>query len=217
MEFTLGLAFLSISVLYSFSLIVLFFGKKHVSNDETDIFGKLVITNFIGIIIESLCIILTQVYGIDSLISILVNKFFLIYLLIFQFIFSTYVFTINSENENSLNVRLVRLFYVFVRVMCIISSFLVFLFETNVFFENGVMYSYGMSVNIVYLTSAFFTFVCLVFLIANYKLIGKKKSFLLIFYIVGNGIITIIQKMNPAITLATSAETMLMFLMFHTI
>ena len=63
MTYTVSLAFLTITIFYSIILNILFFGKKHIETEETRLFGKMVITNFIGIILEILCIVTLCVLG----------------------------------------------------------------------------------------------------------------------------------------------------------
>ncbi len=45
MGFTVGMAFVFVSILYSIGLNVLYFSKKHVKNYETKLFGVFLPTN----------------------------------------------------------------------------------------------------------------------------------------------------------------------------
>jgi hypothetical protein len=51
----------------------------------------------------------------------------------------------------------------------------------------------------------------------KFKNIQRRKSLVLFAYIIGCGAVALIQQNNPALTLATSMETFLIFLMFNTI
>ena len=114
MTYTVSLAFLTITIFYSIILNILFFGKKHIETEETRLFGKTVITNFIGIIWEILCIVTLCVLGKESIITIVVNKAFLTYFLVILYLFSNYIINTSyligeKKNEKLLARRLQRL------------------------------------------------------------------------------------------------------------
>ena len=88
---TAGVAFIVLSLLFSIVLNVLFFSKKHIDTKETRIFSIIVFINLIGLFIELSCVLTIKYFGTDNIISIIVNRLYLIYLLSFVLAFSLYV------------------------------------------------------------------------------------------------------------------------------
>ena len=77
--------------------------------------------------------------------------------------------------------------------------------------------TYGLAANLVYLVSGVCGLICIVSMVCNIRNIKKKKYLPLFVFVVGIIFTTIVQKLNPALTIATSMETFLIFLMYNTI
>ena len=220
MKITISLAFLIISLFYSIILNCLFFCKKHIKTTETRIFGVLVFINLIGILLEICCIISMNLLGINHVISIIINKAFLIYFLVLLLFFSSYVINLAEIIENKisdLKLRIINAVREASYFLFIISTVAVCVFDIKLFCENGIAYSYGTSVNIVYTMAWLCTIGCFIYLITNFKNIKKTRNIPIIVFLVGMGAASIIQKQYPEITMATSIETLVIFLMYHTI
>ncbi len=214
----MGFAILCLSLLYSIFLNLLFFSKKHIKTYETKIFGIMLVSNLVGILLEFSCIGLIFSLGTENLFVILINKLFLVYLLTFGLLFTLYAAYIslinNIEEDLSKKHNLIRKIGI---ILGIIFSVFIYILPIKLYSENGVMYSSGPSANVVYLFSTLGTIVCTVMMVMKYRNIPKKKFALLLIYIIGCGIIAMIQQMNPQLTLATTMETFIIFLMFNTI
>ena len=206
-----SLSFLCISLIYIVFLNIIYFNKEHIKTYETNIFSKLLVTNLIGIILEFTCIFSIYFLGPESLISKFINKIFLIYFLTFAFLFNLYVFNvIYNKNKNKYIINFNTLSY-------IISIILIITLPINLYYKNNNMYSYGLSVNVVYIISSIYVALCILLITVNIKKLEKKKCISILVYIIGTFIICIIQKLNPYLTLTSSMETFVMFVMFHTI
>lgn len=218
MGYTVGLSFLTISFIYSIILNIVFFSKKHIKTKETKIFGIIVFLNLIGILLETACIFITNMMGVHSFLTIFVNKLFLLYLVSFLLVFSSYVIhlvevAVDKENTKSA----VKLIKKGLYGLTIITALGVCIFNTSLYCQDGATYSYGSSVNCVYFMASICTLGCIIYLLMNYRRINIRKNIPVIVFITGIGIMTIIQKKFPEITLATSVETIVIFLMYHTI
>ena len=78
-------------------------------------------------------------------------------------------------------------------------------------------YSYGPAVNLIYVISALTSLFCFIHLTVNFKNIKNKKNIPIIVFLLLMGAVAVIQQLFPHITLATSVETLVIFLMYHTI
>ena len=220
MRYTISLAFLTVTLCYSILVNVLFYGKKHIQTKETTIFGRIAITNLVGIILEIGCIISLNVWGPDSLISIIINKCFLIYFLVILMLFSLYVVNVaelQGDQSSDKKSNILEILRNVIQVLFVASTAGVILAKIHFFIENDVTYSYGPAVNIVYVMSAFCSLGCITYLVLNIKKLREKRNIPIIAFVCLMGLSAIIQQIYPQITLATSAETLIIFLMFHTI
>ena len=91
MENCFGLIFVIFSLIYSLFLNVLFFAKKHISSIENSLFGIMVKSNFVGLLLELSCICLITFVGANSVYTLIINKLFLVYLAFFAYLFSIYI------------------------------------------------------------------------------------------------------------------------------
>lgn len=218
MKFTIGMAFIFISLLFSISLNILYFTKSHVKNYETRLFGIFLPSNLVGLLLELLCSVSISIFGINNLISVLLAKLLLIYLLFFGLLLVIYVFLVCGSQDTVIqlndNQTLIRNIFV---VIIVLSSFITFLLPIELKSSHGSMYSSGMATLFVYGISGVAAFYCIVKFIFSFNALKKRKYIPLIVYVIGAGIMTIIQKKFPEFTIATSMETFVIFLMYNTI
>ena len=114
--------FFPISALPIIITIILTFNlKKHIKTTETRIYNMLIITNLIGLIIELACAVACRIYDINRILSLFILKSYLVYLIVWTAIFSSYIFRISKEVDNKL---LTQLHLVF--LSCIIVIIYIF-------------------------------------------------------------------------------------------
>ena len=211
--------FTIISFFYSFLLLVVYFTKEKIKTPENRIYSKLIIVNLIGIILELLCCIFAVVAKDYLTLYTIINKLFLLYLIVWCSIFGVYVFLISSKIEDKKELRKymnkVICFYLF---LDIVFGSLIFYMPVEFEFVNGVvMYSYGPSANIVYIGS-FISIALMVFcMIKNLKNLRSKKYLPMFVYLVLGTLTTAIQKAIPSLLMATSMEAFVTCLMYFTI
>jgi len=216
MKYTVGLAFITISFFYSVILNYLFFSKKHIKTTETKIFGILVSMNLIGIMLELLCTLTLSAYGIESLISIVINKTFLVYYVSFLYVFSLYVLNA-AELSINYNKKILSIVKKIVPFFYGISALIILFLKIDLFYSNSAAYSYGDAVNMLYFVATISTIGCIIYLISNFKNIKTSRNIPIIVFVGLMGLSNLIQKNNPEITIATSMETLIILLMYHTI
>ena len=219
MKITVGMTAILFSLVYSIILNILFFCKKHINTKETKIFGIIVFSNFIGLILELACIYTINHLGTNSIITIIINKTFLLYFLFFLLVFSSYVVNV-AEQGREMNKTEERIISVIKKIMYFlfaISAVSIWFLKINLYGENGATYSYGPSVNLVYFMAGLCVVGCFIYFLTNIKNITNSKNIPIISFLVVVGILTVVQKNYPEVTIATSLETIIIFIMYHTI
>ena len=217
MGINISLVLVCVSFLYSVILNLMYFSKKHINSYENRIFSILIVSNVVGLILEFLCTY-SLLYLPITMWTIIINKLFLLYLMIFAFLFSMYVIfvTFIKIDESSTPGKYLRLRKTIVLIY-IICAILLLCLPIDLYSSDGITFSYGLSANLVYIVSGLCAVVCITSMIFNIRNIMKKRYLPLFVFVVGIIITTVVQKINPALTIATSMETFLLFLMYNTI
>lgn len=208
-----------ISFFYSVLLMIAYFSKDKIKTLENKVYSKLIIINFIGIILELFCTIFAG-YAKDYLVFYtILNKLFLVELTIWCSVFSVYVFLISSKQEKNELKSYLKKVSIFHIVIDVITMFLIFVLpvQFNINDLGYVMYSYGPSVNIVFISSTLYIILMFTCLIRNFKNIKNKKYLPIYVYMVIGVLVGIVQKLHPEILAFTSMEAFITVIMYFTI
>ena len=212
--------FTIISLFYSSLLIVVYFLRRRINTPENKMYSKLIIVNFVGIILELLCCIFAG-YAMDYLCFYTVlNKMYLIYLIVWCSLFGLYVFLISFNTSRKEKLRsYMNKMYVMYLLLGLIIVFLIILLPVNFNFNSDgyVMYSYGYATSVVYIGSFISILLMIVCLVKNYKNIKNKKYLPIYVYLSVGTLTTIIQNIFPELLLATTMETFITVIMYFTI
>jgi len=208
-----------ISFFYSVLLMIAYFSKDKIKTLENKVYSKLIIINFIGIILELFCTIFAG-YAKDYLVFYtILNKLFLVELTIWCSVFSVYVFLISSKKEKNELKSYLKKVSIFHIVIDVITMFLIFVLpvQFNINDLGYVMYSYGPSVNIVFISSTLYIILMFTCLIRNFKNVKSKKYLPIYVYMVIGVLVGIVQKLHPEILAFTSMEAFITIIMYFTI
>lgn len=206
--------FTIVSLFYSILLMIAFFSKKRINLKENNIYAKLIIVNFIGIILEIFCTIFAGYIENHLLFYTILNKLFLLYLITWNTIFTLYVFYVTLINDNKPSKKLNKIFISIYILFSLITIILPLQFKV----ENGyVMYSYGPAVNIVYIFIILVITSMIICILKNNKKIKNKKYLPLYIFIFLGSVTGFIQMNYPELLLATFMETFITVIMYFTI
>ena len=206
--------FTIVSLFYSILLTIAFFSKKRINLRENNIYASLIITNFIGIILELFCTIFAG-YAIGHLtFYTILNKLFLLYLITWNTIFSFYVFYITLVSDNKNNKPLKKVFVIIYTIFILLILLSKIEFEMK---DGYVIYSYGPAINVVDLFIVLAITAMIICTIKNYKKVKNKRYLPLYIFLCLGGITGFIQMRYPELLLATFMETFITVIMYFTI
>ena len=204
------------SLFYSLLINIVYFSSKRLRSIENKIFEKIMLTNFVGVLLAIGSYFTIKNIDRFELLNTFISKGYIVYLLTWLTLFSVYIFVISikegKDKKSEVNkiINLFGILYLIFLIIIIIKP----LYYHNI---NGAIYSYGPSANVMYIVSIVYITVWLIRLSTNIKRIRDKK-YLPIFAFMGLGLVVmIIQKQHPELLLMTSMETFIVFLMYHTI
>ena len=196
--------------IFSFTLNLIFFFRKHIKTKETKIFSYLLVVNFIGLIVELVCAYIGYNYETNNLFAHIFTKIYLIYLMTYLFIMTLYVYSIAymKKNEDYYN-KLKLISYVIYAIFCLVVLLLPIKTEAG--------FATGYSVSFVYIVSTLCMMIWLIPIVKNFKLISKKKIIPFFCLMVFMSLVALLQKIYPTLTLITVMEFFVIFIMYHTI
>ncbi|MCI8778614.1 MAG: response regulator [Bacilli bacterium] len=210
-----GLFFPICAIPFSILIILLFFYKGHVKNEETRIYSLLIILNFIGLFIEILCTVGSLIYNYYPIISNIIYKTYLVYLITWIGLFLSYVQSISTRLPFERN----RKFKLLLRVLLIIEIIIIYILPIDLIIENNfsTRYTAGLSVVFAYIISSIDICIIIGIMIKNIKNLKSKKYIPIFVFLTIGTLVIIIQGYNPQLLLMTYAETFICLLMYHTI
>lgn len=200
---------MGVVLIYLVVLIVSYFSKSHLKTKENKYYSILLIINFIGLLLEILCGILGNKLPDDAIISHFFTKLFMCFMTYFTLTLTIYIYSLCFEkNENVFN-RIKNL----TCIVGMLSTFFIFVLPitTGNGFATGLSCDYTYNVGTVAITASIITIFC------HIKTVKMKKVLPFLAFTLFNIIIVFIQRINPTVTLTTSMESIVLFIMYFTI
>lgn len=200
---------MGVVLIYLVVLIVSYFSKSHLKTKENKYYSILLIINFIGLLLEILCGILGNKLPDDAIICHFFTKLFMCFMTYFTLTLTIYIYSLCFEkNENVFN-RIKNL----TCIVGMLSTFFIFVLPitTGNGFATGLSCDYTYNVGTVAITASIITIFC------HIKTVKMKKVLPFLAFIFFNIIIVFIQRINPTVTLTTSMESVVLFIMYFTI
>ena len=118
-----GIFFPLCAIPFSIIISILFFTKKHIKTKETMLFGTLIVSNLIGLILEILCSYASDIYETNQLLSNIIYKSYLLYLIFWISTITYYVYSM-IKNENKIEKNKIIYFIVYYIVNIIVLGIL---------------------------------------------------------------------------------------------
>ena len=210
-----GIYFLIEAIVYSMLLMTVYFRKKVFKSKENKVYSILVVVSFFELIIELILDFVGPMYKEIPNVSYFVARLFSFGVELWITILLCYVlFVCLSIKKKERYIPVVRNIAI---VLMIIFTTLNFILPLNFKYDGYIAYTYGPSVNIIYLSAFLYSFVGIIALIRNIKNIKDKRFFPILIFLIVGGIASYIQYMNPGLLLATPIHAFITFLMYFTI
>ena len=210
-----GIYFLIEAIVYSMLLMTVYFRKKVFKSKENKVYSILVVVSFFELIVEFILDFVGPMYKEIPNVSYFVARLFFFGVELWITILLCYVlFVCLSIKKKERYIPVVRNIAI---VLMIIFTTLNFILPLNFKYDGYIAYTYGPSVNIIYLSAFLYSFIGIIALIRNIKNIKDKRFFPILIFLIVGGIASYIQYMNPGLLLATPIHAFITFLMYFTI
>lgn len=212
-----GIFFPVSALAFSILMIVLYFSKKSVKSIETQLYKTLIITTFVGLIIELLCTFAAYISNTFPLLSDFILKTYLIYNTLWTTILTIYVYYISfPKNKNLFKYKYTKNIII---IIFLLVSIITYLLNCNLVIENNFQtrYTNGPSVSFTYAICGILIAIMVFFILKNKKNLKNKKYIPIYVFIITLVIGIIIQINYPGLLIITYIETLTINIMYHTI
>lgn len=209
-----NISFQIMSLAIGVLLICIFFSKEGINNRETHIYAKLLVITLISILLDTSLLILVSVLGLDkiSVLILTLKKMHLASILIYISLFTDYIISISTKSKS-----VKSYFNRLCKVLDLFGTIIIFVLPTEIFNKNGVVYSYGKSVNFLIILVMIFTIMMLFFTIKNSKNIRNTKYSPLFILILLLLFALLFRSINPGFLITSFIATYVDLIMYFTI
>ena len=213
-----NLTFLITGLIFALLIYIVYKSKEVLHNTENEVFNRILILTIILFVSEISLQLCTRLRGVEDISTIILSYLYLINLYLWFSTFTLYAFVtvLNKKDELKYKEKYKKAKIV---VLCsqIIVSLAMISTKINLFYSDNSMYSYGPSVNILYVALMINMLVWLVIIIKNFKEIKKKKYYPIYIAIIFLLLCAILQHINPALLLASMVSLIVSYTIFFTI
>lgn len=204
------------SLFYIVTICIAFFIKERINSVETKIYKYIILTNLFTVIMAIICFITIKHYDLIPFINEICSKTLIVLMFTFHIFLTAYIYYISTKNinKNKNSYVLEIQFTLLVYMICIFLIYLLPLYYHN---ENNVIYSYGPSANVTYISTVIIFIFWIYCLVRDRKNFKNKKYWPFFVFMILSLICVIIQKMYPGILVLTALETFICVIMYFTI
>ena len=210
-----GKFFLFEALVYLLLLVVVFFSKKRLKNNENKIYSYLIVIAVIELVTEIILDYVGPMYKEIPLISFSVAKIYLIFILLWATMLCSYIVTIAMQMKKK--EKQIKKVYKFFTIFFLVFAFIDAILPISFYYEGDIAYTYGNSVDLIYLATIIFSCIACGAVIWNYKNFKDKRFLPLLVFVVFGSVCSLIQYFNPGLLLATAVHVFVTFLMYFTI
>ena len=202
--------------------MVSFFTKKKIKSLENNIFGLLIVGNFFGLALDIVAYISVKYLGAETFISFILCHLVLIYLTLWIFTMTIYIYTIANRvtyQDKNLDNKTWKKYTIFKKIVIVVEIIICLLslvLPLEIVSLSDNFYSTGQAANIIYIIS-FLLIILWIYLMISNKNIKNKKLYPMYAYMGLGAITSIFQFYHPYMIIIVPVETFVTILMYFTI
>ena len=210
-----GIFFSIEAIFYLGLLLLVYFRKKVFKSKENKIYSVLIVVTFIEMLIEIILDIVGPLYETIPEVSYTVAKIYCIFIIMWNCLLCMYVFLVALKmKEKERNSNISKTILLSFGIALSVASFLL---PIDFFYSGKVAYTYGPSVNVVYVSAIMYSLIGASCLIWNLKEWRDKRFIPVIILVTLGSLCSYVQYKNTGLLLATAVHAFITFLMYFTI
>ena len=205
-----GLCFQICGFVFISILNFVYFHKKRINTEETNVFGKILMWNLLGVIIDLISTGMAVKHNFNPFLT-LISKLYLVYLIGLSALYIYYTLYITRELKNLSRTKTI-LFIIFLIFSC--ACLVCPLYNHS---NEGIVYTYGLSADILKVFG-FSSYMVIIFLIISKLKNKKSKKIIPLLTLVTLGLSSsLLQVMMPSALVMTFCMIIVCFIMYFTI
>ncbi len=201
-------------MLFGLVILISYFSKKRVNTVETKIYNILIVLSFCGLIIELLCCYFTANKELFPISVVIINRLWLVHIVSWLFIFTFYIYQISFVNVSQKVAKIAMMLFIF---SYILSVLIVCTLPLYYYYENNVVYSYGISTDFIAIIAGGCIISWILSVVLNFKNIQWKK-YIPLFSLIGCVFFALVVRIiNPGFLVISISLFLVTFIMYFTI
>ncbi len=198
----------SLSLFYIIIISILFFHKKSVFSSETKLYTVIIIDVIFMLILDIIIVYLSYVNP-DVAILYTMNKFYLISILLWSILLSSYIHVIINKKKKIIEIKQIILF--------VIGIIFIMILPIELYNTNNIMYTYGHSVTALFVCCLISYCYGTYLIFKGKKNIFTKKFIPLILLMILLLAAFFMRIFYPSVLLTSTIFTIVTIIMYHTI
>ena len=162
------------SLIYMSILMIIYFFKKRIKNSETKLFGNIIIINEIGLLIEIGCFFTVPNKELIPVTNYIVTRLLLVYYVIYVLLFTFYLLMVVRDYPH--NVKEMNSVKRGCFIYFLINTLFIFALPMDYMYDEQVIYSYGQSVDFLFISYTMIIIIWCAVLIAFRKKVKEKSE-----------------------------------------
>ncbi len=216
----IGIAVIITSLFYGIMVYITYSSKRKLNNMENKIYKFLLKLSLLGLCLELGCCFLVSNREASMLLTVLnivVNKIFLVYMATWLLTFTLYIFLISFIGQEKVKIKNKRKLALIFTICYSLLILLLVLLPTYYHYDGTYVYSYGPSTNIVMIMGGLSILLDFYCLFKNFKHVSKKKYYPLFTLMLLMVCALILRNINPGLIFINSVFAFITVLMYFTI
>ena len=139
-----GIALIICSLIYSILVSVIYFSRPHLKSEETEIYKRLLIINMFNLFLELCCFFTIAHSDVIPVLAAVISRIFLLSLLVWNLIFTGYIYIISLSNDEK-DKKTLKYLLISELLFFAIGVIIISVCPLNYYYKDNTMYSYGFS------------------------------------------------------------------------
>lgn len=207
---------LIVSFLYTILTNIVYFSKNRINNSENEVYEKLLSITPIGLLLEIGCNI-TAIYKMNDLVSNIISRLYLIFILVWLVIFTLYILTITKYKGDKLIEYKKSKLRKKIIVSSVIATVLLVILPIDFVLEKDSAYLGG--IGIVFLLIMTFILIVLDFIlfIKHFKNMSFREKVPMLMLLILIGGLLLVNNFAPEVQIISSSFAFITVIMYFTI
>ena len=207
---------LIVSFLYTILTNIVYFSKNRINNSENEVYEKLLSITPIGLLLEIGCNI-TAIYKMNDLVSNIISRLYLIFILVWLVIFTLYILTITKYKGDKLIEYKKSKLRKEIIVSSVITTVLLIILPIDFVLEKDSAYLGG--IGIVFLLIMTFILIVLNFIlfIKHFKNMSFREKVPMLMLLILIGGLLLVNNFAPEVQIISSSFAFIAVIMYFTI